>query len=348
MTATKRSTIQDGPEPARRRARYAPRACEACRKRKGRCDGRHPCAYCIGRVVECSYGDPPESWQHAMKDQPTQALPSHDGESQSPDLAHTLGHLMGLVANIQDQLDTLMMARSYGHRAEGVDQGISPAYQQASPDSGARIPDAGPGRSVNADHLLLASSRKVSRRFYGPTSPDYSLNAAQMKMTQETGQLAAPSIDDSVSDEEASLSRRGEHASPRHRDGTGAQQHQRRLLKFREMLRQEDAVRLLSIYQEVIGELHPILDLEQLGKRVTRVYQDQDQVYDGPVDDDSEDMLIILNVTLAIALRADSVLSHPGLAEELYGNCREAIDAKLETPGTTVRDVIIALLVVSD
>lgn len=51
----KTSMETSGLEPGNKRARYAPKACDACRKRKGRCDGLEPCAYCVGRRQPCSY-----------------------------------------------------------------------------------------------------------------------------------------------------------------------------------------------------------------------------------------------------------------------------------------------------
>lgn len=40
-------------EPTRKRAPYAPRACDACRRRKGRCSGGNPCSYCFARSLHC-------------------------------------------------------------------------------------------------------------------------------------------------------------------------------------------------------------------------------------------------------------------------------------------------------
>lgn len=52
----KRCVSQKSTEPpAKKRAPYAPKACDACRRRKGRCDGRHPCEYCLSRSSECFY-----------------------------------------------------------------------------------------------------------------------------------------------------------------------------------------------------------------------------------------------------------------------------------------------------
>lgn len=43
----------------KRRAPYASKACDACRRRKGRCDGQEPCEYCVGRGWECNYSAGP-------------------------------------------------------------------------------------------------------------------------------------------------------------------------------------------------------------------------------------------------------------------------------------------------
>lgn len=54
----KRSAPQATSEPtAKRRAPYAAKACDSCRRRKGRCDGRRPCEFCLSRSSECSYSE---------------------------------------------------------------------------------------------------------------------------------------------------------------------------------------------------------------------------------------------------------------------------------------------------
>ncbi|KAF2172213.1 hypothetical protein M409DRAFT_17452 [Zasmidium cellare ATCC 36951] len=45
----------DGPREKIRRTRTA---CEECRKRKQRCDGRRPCRQCMEQRIECQYRDP--------------------------------------------------------------------------------------------------------------------------------------------------------------------------------------------------------------------------------------------------------------------------------------------------
>lgn len=57
-------------ESSKRRAPYVQQACHACRKRKGRCDGRQPCAYCKGRFYECVYSSPFEQLPISRTDRP--------------------------------------------------------------------------------------------------------------------------------------------------------------------------------------------------------------------------------------------------------------------------------------
>lgn len=49
----KRPAAPTGPESTKKRAPYASRACDACRRRKGRCSGESPCTYCVSRSLEC-------------------------------------------------------------------------------------------------------------------------------------------------------------------------------------------------------------------------------------------------------------------------------------------------------
>lgn len=55
-TASKRAAAASQPDTAvKKRAPYASRACDACKRRKGRCDGQERCEYCSNRGWECSY-----------------------------------------------------------------------------------------------------------------------------------------------------------------------------------------------------------------------------------------------------------------------------------------------------
>lgn len=57
----KRATTDDiNAEPRKRRARYALRACNECKRRKVRCDGHMPCEHCQSRSIQCLYDTDPK------------------------------------------------------------------------------------------------------------------------------------------------------------------------------------------------------------------------------------------------------------------------------------------------
>ncbi|KAF9879659.1 hypothetical protein CkaCkLH20_02470 [Colletotrichum karsti] len=100
-------------EAGKRRAPYALRACDACRRRKGKCDGRQPCRYCTGREQACSYdsffgGDewsqpPPPSVGRAEDRRPAKATnPSPSASSRSSQEA-----IMDMLSSLQGQLNSL-------------------------------------------------------------------------------------------------------------------------------------------------------------------------------------------------------------------------------------------------
>ena len=52
-----------GMEPTtKKRAPYTSRACDACRRRKGRCSGDSPCTYCVARSLECTGAGGPSTY----------------------------------------------------------------------------------------------------------------------------------------------------------------------------------------------------------------------------------------------------------------------------------------------
>ncbi|KAM0425557.1 hypothetical protein ACHAPT_009088 [Fusarium lateritium] len=110
-----------------------------------------------------------------------------------------------------------------------------------------------------------------SSGFYGPTSPDYTLNVGQLKLRRNScpgpplqeQQLQLASIDqeaasDTIDDEDAQDERPS--VSPR----TVGRQDATPLLIFRSIMGLQEAIQLVRIYQEVVGELHPVVDIDAL------------------------------------------------------------------------------------
>lgn len=391
-------------EVCKRRAPYAPRACDACRRRKGRCDGRRPCEHCAGRSLECRYSSPgngDDRRSNASASGPTlgsgsgntgtvnqqqaqlqfleqlrnQCLDTGPGPMSSAD-NNALTSLGSLVFSLQDQLATLT---SFIKNQNPTSDVGSKQDTQATPPShsqGSRTAfDALPAQSVEpptcadaAGSVPTANSalKRSSCPFYGPTSPEYSFNAARITMSRDqhpsstSRERQPPSLSDELSDNDddddqcSTLVNDNDKLSPTDKmTGMSPFRLSPGLLLFSNVLSKKEAGRLLGVYQEIIGSLHPICDIQRMAKQLDRWYgwsliNDAGRTA-GPLTRDElvreADELLVLGLALAIALSAESV-SRSGLARELYDGFREAAMAKTFSPVPTERDVSITLMLV--
>jgi hypothetical protein len=119
-----------------------------------------------------------------------------------------------------------------------------------------------------------------------------------------------------------------------------------KLLYFRSILGLEDIKRLLQVYQEVVGEFHPIVDLEELSDRAHSWCSGSglDSSRNQTASDDNN--LLILNIALAIALRSGSTSATSDAEMALQSRFQDALNAKLAAPATSIKDVVIVLLAV--
>ncbi|RMJ17553.1 hypothetical protein BHE90_006297 [Fusarium euwallaceae] len=348
----KRSGTQNG-EMAKRRAPYALRACDACRRRKGKCDGRQPCGHCSGRGQGCSYSSSlaPEGWQPTTvaADQETG---KSDNRRHNSATSYNRDAIVEMLSTLQEQLNTLT---SQIHPPTQV-QLDSPSPTMVADCSGDEnfintlISDAGSGQD-NTNPAKL-QPRDSAQHFYGPTSPDYSLNVAQLKLRRNSfpgaplqqRQFQLATIDGDASDEDEVTDAPSPAMPPRLLDRESL----RRLLQFRSFLDLQEAIRLLHVYQEVVGDLHPLIDLDETIARARSCYADPESaVWDvsaGKAGAASDDNLLILNLALAIALRADSNPESSSV-EILLRHCfQDAVNSKLGTAPHSIRHVTMVLL----
>lgn len=194
--------------------------------------------------------------------------------------------------------------------------------------------------------------------FCGPTSPDYSLNVAQMRMgqgeystTTGIGSQLSPSLEGSQHGEDGSRPTSPEEDGWAALDPSLRRTLRQSLLKFQTLLPKREALRLIRVYKEVVGELHPIVDCDRLAEQTEGWYNWPGAGLSGtgtkggndPMSD--EDSLLILNLVLSIALCAESGCQSED-ARSLYKNCRGIINILLAVPVTGLRHVLLTLLVV--
>ncbi|EUC42269.1 hypothetical protein COCMIDRAFT_29081 [Bipolaris oryzae ATCC 44560] len=359
----------------KRRLRYVWRACDVCRRRKGRCDGRKPCDFCRSRALECRYTADSEPTNEPL--QPEDPAVSYSAVAAPPMLpANALGvnakgeSISRVVLALQAQLDSLVTHMELSnelHTSPVV--AIDPALPRQSalprqntaleglpsamPPSGDAQTNANPTSIPNAPTVAAPAantSKPSTRRFYGPTSPDYSLNAAAIKLRLAQAPPGGPTIpeetnpsleDDQTDDDERIMIQDEGH-------GSGVQE---RLAKTRLrqclaqlpwLIAKNDALRLLTVYHNVIGRLHPILDPKRLVEQAEACYL----FHSKPTSDASilhEDTILILYLALSIALAAEPA-SQSHVGKTLYKGVEHLVKLKLASEVSSLDHVLIALL----
>src|SRR6478735_1934100 len=161
-------------EPTKRRTPYALRACEACRRRKGKCDGRQPCRHCASRNQSCTYTNTLEQ----TNDWQPPAPESISSEPCQPNQAA----IVDMLSSLQAQLNSLA--------AQVQTQSSNPQEVTSLPSPVTLIESA---RAIvdrideeNSVSTPRSSRTAASQNFYGPTCPDYALNVGQLKLRRDS------------------------------------------------------------------------------------------------------------------------------------------------------------------
>ncbi|KAH8800273.1 hypothetical protein F5884DRAFT_686095 [Xylogone sp. PMI_703] len=340
----------------RRRVPYALRACDACRKRKGKCCGRHPCEYCVSRNQTCHFSP------HANHYRPDAAPNNIDSRSQitrswAPEALSSLGEL---VANLQGQIDSLKAQVGQVKEVSIPGNASSSAssntlVQPPTNDPSNANPEVSKGTSrANQDPSPLPAEDPSQNSFYGPTSPDFSLNVAQVRLRQgsaskrtlESMNLAG--ISETQTDEEDDAIEVGQmKVNPLQTKVTSPAACQR-LLQFRNSFNVREAVRLLLVYHEVVSEYHPILDIDMLVKQVEWWYTWPSSQPPSGLSRIDEHSALVANLAMATALCIESTSFNSEdspIGDEIYANCLDLINMELLSPSPCIKHVITMLLV---
>ncbi|KAK2680345.1 hypothetical protein RAB80_005526 [Fusarium oxysporum f. sp. vasinfectum] len=339
----------------KKRVRYATRACDACRKRKGRCSGRYPCEHCVGRNQQCVYTLPTNDWRDAnpaqlQDDQMRRQLEPHLSQEQQlyNDTRIQTASLGSLLVNLQQQVESLAAQVRQNNTEKNIpSQSLYTASSQTLVD-----PDLQMSQSLITPSVVGAKEARPHSKFYGPTSPDYSFNLAQSKLlnhaTSKADKPRPVSIEENQSDDEdVEIDQFGNLNRPTQLQISSLPR-QQRLLLFRNILSSREVNSLLIVFQETICEYHPIVDAPSLVKTVEYWYSKQTSPNICTLSAVDEENLIVANLAIAVALCVESTL--PGseslrAAETLYLSCRELINAKVVSPMPTIKHIVIVLLV---
>ncbi|KAL4962909.1 transcription factor domain-containing protein [Aspergillus stella-maris] len=306
-SSSKRSSPSE-PSRSRKRAKYTQLACNECKRRKLKCDGQPVCARCTRQNATCVYT--PSS--HASSNTPV--TPSCETKDDG---------LSTKFRTVDQQIEALHREmRVMSARMRELES--ASATPSASNNGGASISSS----SVSAG-LRRIMNRPGSPDYVGPTSAEFGL-AARQKNTdggdgnesdgedlEESTSATSPAA---VSDVEAMSN-----------DPLG-------------WLGKDEALRLVTVYENNVGLMYPCIDLDSLRCYVNDYYKD------GPIPPGTTDQdwffardAEVLKILLATALLAES----HGWSERaalLADSVEDRFATRVKIPEVDMKELLILTL----
>ncbi|KAF3065672.1 hypothetical protein CFAM422_009540 [Trichoderma lentiforme] len=337
----KRATTDDtDSEPRKRRARYALRACCECKRRKVRCDGHLPCEHCRSRSIQCIYDTDPNLLTNCACDALNQQKDCTEHNSNSTEDTSEIGRLARLVENMQSQINVLIELNKGPSHGQG-------GHPSSTVDTKSPTSSSCSVRSCSESTCEQDSAKHSSPRYWGATSSDYTLNVVRFCIRPVESHMTSscrhqkiacyspdPAPDNYEGVEEPSGLRK--RTSPCFcSDCTRCL---RKLGKIR-------ALQLIDVYQEVIGHLHPVVDIEQQKSQVNTIYAllESAQETSSTHPDIEQDSLDITKIVLSIALLAQTT-GQSKIASALYNSVQNRIQDAMTSDTKNIQSVVLTLL----
>lgn len=190
-------------------------------------------------------------------------------------------------------------------------------------------------------------------QFHGPSSSEYGLNIAQVMLRRSKGpDISITGVDHQNCSGIDEMTTVTEELNNNDSWGGGDVFHQPLdapcTVPVHRLLSKVDMCRLLHVYQEVIGNFYPILDLKSLGEEAERLYDcggidlGLTQGNSSHVDDNS---ILVLNLVSSIALMAETTGTSK-IAQVLYESAQSAIQTNVTAQKLQIQDVVLVLLAV--
>ncbi|KAL8814952.1 MAG: hypothetical protein Q9223_005870 [Gallowayella weberi] len=244
--ASKRKRKDGSDAPARaKRSRYISIACNECKRRKIRCNGQMPCQRCGNLSLQCVYA--PNCCSTGFRD-----------SSEFQAMSNT-------IQSLQDQLQRLYADPS-ASRNPPHDNSASPYPDPSSYPHQPSMIQAQPQGPYHATLPTRAPARIRHRRFQGPTSSAFNIDVA--KSSLQTMGLTDPSLTDpQVQEYEELVSR-----SPQQRRMSNQLAPSQYAKDAIWSITKAEAIRLCRVYDEEIGIMYPMLDIEQIIEKADKLF----------------------------------------------------------------------------
>ncbi|KAL6885694.1 hypothetical protein GGI43DRAFT_418918, partial [Trichoderma evansii] len=336
-------------KPSKRRARYVLQACHACKRRKGRCDGQQPCQHCRKRGVRCQYPNHPQL--SSSDDQYTPGGSRAENPTVVTLNSEDVQSIQDSILSLQKLLDRIATRINHQARNEPTQAStLSPPQQEN------RIFETQSSFATHREPASFPENDRIDHsnlRFHGSSSSDYSLNIAQILLRHKDGlDVSIGSASHQTASSFGAMTVTTADLYNNAAWGCGDVFHQPLAtsctVPVHRLLSKVDALRLLRVYQEVVGDLYPILDMQSLYRQLERLYVSGGvglglrRCNSSHVDDHH---ILVLNLVCSIALRAETAGTSK-VAEVLYESVQSSIEKIVIRQKIQVRNVVLVLLAV--
>ncbi|GKZ62757.1 hypothetical protein AnigIFM50267_010167 [Aspergillus niger] len=298
-TAKRKAEPANGTHTRSKRNRYISIACNECKRRKIKCNGQVPCQRCGHLNLECRYA--PNCCNNNFKD-------SEEFRSMTDQIKTLQEQVNSLFTNLKD----LRSQRS------SID---SPNFDAFSRDGSQSV--------FTPMHAPLGKPRIRHPRFQGPTSSAFNFDVARSSL-QNMG-IAPP---EEVIPDDLTTAQVTPAGSPPHVGPSFLTMHPTKDPIW--SIKREEALRLCRVYEEEIGIMYPLVDIDQIAQQVNLLYTFMESAIrtgfaqrglpgaDGLTDDNTVLLKMILAITLVVEGGGQSELG-----QRLYLSVKPIAESKL-------------------
>ncbi|KAI9376501.1 fungal-specific transcription factor domain-containing protein [Aspergillus egyptiacus] len=288
----------NGTQTRSKRNRYISIACNECKRRKIKCNGQVPCQRCGHLKLECRYA--PNCCNNNFKD------------------SEEFRSLKDQISELQDQVSTLFA--SLNELRTQKSNFDTPGFDNFSRD----------GSQIFAPMRPPPDKPRIRHpRFQGPTSSAFNFDVARSSLQHMGIAPAEEVIQDDLTTAHATPA-----ASPPHVSTLSQPMHPSKDPIW--SIKRDEALRLCRVYEEEIGIMYPLVDIEQVMRQVTLLYTFMEAAMrtglmhrglagtDGLEDDSTSLIKLVLATTLIVEGGGRSELGR-----RLYLSVKPVIESKI-------------------
>ncbi|KAH1330055.1 hypothetical protein KXW65_009579 [Aspergillus fumigatus] len=338
-SAKRKAEQSNGTHTRTKRNRYISIACNECKRRKIKCNGQVPCQRCGHLKLECQYYVSSGCFRRSMtfeflwrendcaigryapnccnnnfKDSEQLTSVVRDREFRS---------MKDQITTLQEQVNSLFTSlNDLRNQRSSLD---SPNLEDLSRDGSQSV--------FTSMHAATVRPRVRHLRFHGPTSSAFNFDVARSSL-QTMG--IAPA--EEVMNDDMTTAQATPAASPPAQQAVFTQSiHPTKDPIW--AIKREEALRLCHVYEEEVGIMYPLVDIEKVTNQVNLLYTFMEaalrtgfaqRAFPGP-DSLLDDNTILLKMILAITLIVEGS-GRSDLGQRLFLSVKPIIEAKLWGP----------------